>query len=291
MLAVLLLVWFSGIADAIEAAKNAPENEFGSWGEWLNLLAQLPIALVSLIIAFIAYRVTVRATEVTVTQVISEFIRSTRASISPDGGRTFDATQYTSNLVTTELEPLLASKQMMTPDVLARLLRSLSRMYALSNVQFTPVSGQQNTEHITGLPIPMVWINPYVYTEGTRVLKVVDILSLSDALRGKSLKRQKMREVDLSWGHYEDMDFTDADLRGAVFYGAVFVNCKFTGADLRGALPCLTEGEKEDAFYDSRRYKTPIDIEGNVCRFTNCGFDGAKIDDNMSAYFKNQVEK
>jgi len=37
---------------------------------------------------------------------------------------------------------------------------------------YTPVLGQQNTDHISGLPIRI----PYVHTSGTRVLKVVNLL-------------------------------------------------------------------------------------------------------------------
>jgi uncharacterized protein YjbI with pentapeptide repeats len=133
----------------------------------------------------------------------------------------------------------------------------------------------------------MVWINPYENLVGTNVLKVVDILSLSDMLKGKSLKGQNLRSVDFSWGHYEDMDFTGADLRKSVLYGAVFVNCRFNRANLLEAMPCLTDREKAAAEYDTFENNTPIDIEGNVAKFTGCSFDDAIMDSIGKQYFKN----
>ena len=280
ILVIALTIWSSGIAGAILVAKNAPENEFGSWGEWLNIPLTITSILASSFLGYVVYRVTIRQTDVAVRQVISEFLRETSQKISPDG-RTYDATYFTSRLVTSQFATILHSNEMMTPEILAMIFRSLSGMYALTNVQFSASAGQQNTDPIDGLPIPLYWKNPYENRIGTKVLKIINLLSLRDVLKGKSLKNQSLKEVDLSWGVYQEMDFSGCNMMGTVLFGSSFFNCDFSGADLTGARIVLTVDELGDAEADIRRHQTPFDRSLLPPRFVNSLFNGATVSQDL----------
>ncbi len=270
--AFLLILGFSGMTAAVASARDNPENEFGSWGEWLNILMGLPLTVVNTVIAWQLFRVT---RVLTLNTVLTELYDSIFSKICPDG-RVPDFTPYTSRIATEQVRVVFnRSLNAIKPHELAQLLYSLSQVFALQVIDFNGTAGQHAVTK-AGLPVCVPYMDPRVgpVNRVPEAVRFIQLDSLAPLLKGSSLKGGLLEGVDLSWADFEELDFSEGNLRGANFIRSTFLGCRFRHADLRGLRVALSDLELRDAM--------TAGLQGNpslwFARFTTCDFTGAIVD-------------
>jgi len=256
----ILILWSTGILGAIAEARDAPENEFGSWGEWLNLFVGTFVATINTIIAWQLYRVT---RVLTVNTVVGEFLSKAMELAAPDG-KVIDFTPMTCLLVTEKLAVVLNSPEGITSGDLAMIFKRLDGIYGLSILKYKAAAQQIDVDE-AGLPIQVPHIDPRFeqnHKETPKVVRLVRLDLLAYLLEGRSVKGQYLQNVDFSWTQWCKFNFSEADLRNTSFCYTLLKECNFAKANLVGAKFCLSSSEDTES-----RAK----IE--QCNFAGCTMD------------------
>ncbi|ELR97868.1 pentapeptide repeat-containing protein [Gloeocapsa sp. PCC 73106] len=263
----LLLFWSTGIFQEIVEARDAPENEFGSWGEWLNLLVGTIVAVVNTIIAWQLYRVT---RVLTVNTVVGEFLNKAMELAAPDG-KVIDFTPMTCLLVTQKLAVVLNSPEGINSEDLAMIFKRLDGIYGLSVIKYKAAAQQIDVDE-AGLPVRVPHLDPRFEeypTETPRVVRLVRLDLIAYLLAGRSMARQSLSGVDLSWTEWTRFNFSGTDLRGALFHFTVLKGCNFTEANLLGTKFWLSRSYVEKTYHEEIEGKAKI----YECNFTDCTID------------------
>jgi len=256
----ILILWSTGILGAIAEARDAPENEFGSWGEWLNLFVGTFVATINTIIAWQLYRVT---RVLTVNTVVGEFLSKAMELAAPDG-KVIDFTPMTCLLVTEKLAVVLNSPEGITSGDLAMIFKRLDGIYGLSILKYKAAAQQIDVDD-AGLPIQVPHMDPRFeqnHRETPKVVRLVRLDLLAYLLEGRSVKGQYLQNVDFSWTKWCKFNFSEADLRNTSFCYTLLKECNFAKANLVGAKFCLSSSEDTES-----RAK----IE--QCNFAGCTMD------------------
>lgn len=236
-----LILWSTGILGAIAEARDAPENEFGSWGEWLNLFVGTFVATVNTIIAWQLYRVT---RVLTVNTVVGEFLNKAMELAAPDG-KVIDFTPMTCLLVTEKLAVVLNSPEGITSGDLAMIFKRLDGIYGLSILKYKAAAQQIDVDE-AGLPIQVPYIDPRFeenHQETPKVVRLVRLDILAYLFEGRSMKGQYLKGVDLSWTQWCKFNFSETDLRNASFCFTTIKECNFAKANLIGTKFYLSSWE------------------------------------------------
>lgn len=269
--AFVVVIALSGVTAAIAAAHDAPENEFGSWGEWLNIAMGLPLTVVNTVIAWHLFRVT---RVLTLNTVLTDLYDSIFSRICPDG-RVPDFSPYTSRIATEQIRVmLLRSLGAIKAEELAQMFRTLSEVYALQVIDFNASSGQHATDK-RGLPLCRPYIDPReeMLNKPPEVVRFIRLHTLTPLLTGRRVKGD-LKGVDFSWAPYQSVDFSGSDLRYANFIASDLEDCNFRDTDLRSARFELSIDELSSAIREGLG-------EGPqqwFARLRNGDFTGARMD-------------
>jgi|GEM_PF-3754899 len=267
--AFIIVLVLSGVTAAVAAAHEAPENEFGSWGEWLNIAMGLPLTVINTVIAWQLFRVT---RVLTLNTVLTDLYDSIFARICPDG-RVPDFSPYTSRIATEQIRVmLLRSLGAIKPEELAQLFHTLTEVFALQVIDFNGAAGQHAVDR-RGLPQCRPYIDPReeAFNKPPEVVRFIRLHTLTPLLTGRKVTGD-LKGCDFSWASFE-VDFSDSDLRDVNFISSVLTRCAFCNSDLRDLRVRLSERELMEA-----RSHGCADVEKQwFARFIDCDFTGARM--------------
>jgi hypothetical protein len=268
----------SGTTDALAAAREAPENEFGSWGEWFVVVTNLPVLVYQTIIGVRVYRVTRVLSLNTVT---TELFDSVLGRLFPEDRLV--ANPVIADALTSQVSFVLTrSREAIRPDELGQLFVALTKCHALKVLAFTAIPGQFELDQ-SGRPKGLPFLDPREdHSERAPVaLRPIKLHELTHLISGCKVNGM-LREVDFSWAPWKQVNFSKADLREANCIGSHFEECSFREADLRGLRVCLSERELAGARY----YGLNLEEQAWYTQFVNCDFAKARITPELYSFLE-----
>lgn len=275
LVAVLVL---SGTTDALAAAREAPENEFGSWGEWFVVVTNLPVLVYQTIIGVRVYRVTRVLSLNTVT---TELFDSVLGRLFPEDRLV--ANPVIADALTSQVSFVLTrSREAIRPDELGQLFVALTKCHALKVLAFTAIPGQFELDQ-SGRPKGLPFVDPREnHSERAPIaLRPIKLHELTHLISGCKVNGM-LQEVDFSWASWEQVNFSKADLRAANFIGTTFRQCGFREADLRELRVYLSDRELAGARY----YGSTVHEEFWYTQFHNCDFTRARMTPDLYSFIE-----
>lgn len=224
---VVLLILNSGMVQAADQALDQfPYDEFGSWAEWVTGIFQGIMAVAACYIAWVTYSF---MRNQAIQLALKNFIDTVR-QVTKGTTREVRFTNADSPDITACFENLLLLD--LRPHELAQVVKWLSSVGGLSTLEFKWGTGQIPTED-NGLPKR----DPYGPAEATPYsIRLVRLDQLGRAMKGRSLAKQDLAQVDFSHAVLEDFNFSYCYLAEATFAFATLKRVNFQGANLKDAI-------------------------------------------------------